>query len=262
MKHSTKNVFTICAVTAALLACSFPSQLITTTAPVEPPPPTVPPEVQPLQFISTPYKEEHKAPDYTITAQIPTMVEAIQPSVQKFDEYLNGIVQKEIAAFKDSMAQQPATPIMAGSSFDVTYEEIGQSGSIWPLKINFMGFVDGAAHPYHYSITVNYDLALERDLTLDDIFLPNSNYLQVLSDECAKQLKERGIGFEDEIFSKGADPLPENYKLWNLSKDGLIITFSEYQVGPYAAGPQVVTVPYSVLKDVLNSESPAAEFWK
>ncbi len=261
MKHSIRNIFAACILTMAALACNIPSQA---TVPTQAPPPTAPPEVLPLQFISTPYSEEHKAPDYKITAQIPTMVEPTLPSVQKFNEYLNNIVQTQIAAFKKDMELQPAVPFNAGSSFDVTYEEMGQSpsGNIWGLKINFMGYLDGAAHPYHYSITVNYDLTQGRDLTLDDLFLPNSSYLQVISDECKRQLTERQIGFDSDVFSTGADPLPENYKFWNVTKDGLIITFSEYQVAPYAAGPQVVPVPFSLLKDVLNPQSPAAEFWQ
>lgn len=259
MKYSSKAVFAVAILTATLLAC----QGLTVTQ-KEPPPPTPPREVQPLQFISTPYKEEHKAPDWIITAQIPTMVEATLPSVQQFDTYLNNLVQAEIDKFKKDMELQPAVPFNSGSTFDVTYEEMGQSpsGNIWGLKINFMGYYDGAAHPYHYSITVNYDLTQGRDLTLEDIFLPNSDYLKIISEESARQLLERQIGFEDEIFHTGADPLPENYTLWNVTKDGFVVTFSEYQVAPYVAGPQVVTVPYSLLKDVLNPASPAAEFWK
>ncbi|MFO7584726.1 MAG: DUF3298 domain-containing protein, partial [Anaerolineales bacterium] len=50
-------------------------------------------------------------------------------------------------------------------------------------------------------------------------------------------------------FSGGAEPLPENYRNWNLTYEGLLITFDEYQVAPYAAGMQQVLVPFDVLEN-------------
>jgi len=40
------------------------------------------------------------------------------------------------------------------------------------------------------------------------------------------------------------------------------INFDAYQVGPYAAGPQYVLVPYSALKDVINPDGPVGQFAK
>ena len=109
------------------------------------------------------------------------------------------------------------------------------------------GYVSGAAHPYHFSQTVNYDLEQGKDIALIDLFLPNSDYLQTIAAYCAAQLKTRNIGF-DTGFTQGADPTPDNYRNWNITADGLLITFDEYQVAAYAAGPQTVIVPYSEFK--------------
>ena len=35
-----------------------------------------------------------------------------------------------------------------------------------------------------------------------------------------------------------------------------MITFDEYQVAPYAAGPQEVTVPYGALQAVIHRQGP------
>jgi hypothetical protein len=51
-------------------------------------------------------------------------------------------------------------------------------------------------------------------------------------------------------------PTPENYRNWNIATDGLMITFDEYQVAAYAAGPQTVVVPYSELQAVIDPASP------
>jgi hypothetical protein len=53
-----------------------------------------------------------------------------------------------------------------------------------------------------------------------------------------------------------------NYQSWSITRRGLGINFDSYQVGPYAAGPQFVLVPYSTLKDLINPEGPVAQFAK
>ena len=65
---------------------------------------------------------------------------------------------------------------------------------------------------------------------------------------------------DEEWIKKGAAPELTNYDNWSLRKNGLGITFDSYQVGPYAAGPQSVLVPYSVLKDMIKPDGPAAQF--
>ena len=47
-----------------------------------------------------------------------------------------------------------------------------------------------------------------------------------------------------------------------ITRKGIGINFDAYQVGPYAAGPQFVLVPYSTLKDVINPEGPVGQFAK
>jgi hypothetical protein len=123
-----------------------------------------------------------------------------------------------------------------------------------------MGYSDGAAHPYHFSRTVTFNLATGQDVTLDQLFLAGSDYLQIFSDVSKAELSTRDIGFNDEVFASGADPLPVNYQNWNITADGLLITFDEYQVAPYAAGPQTVTLPYSALKDVIDPQGPLGKF--
>jgi hypothetical protein len=253
MKNTFKNILVVFVLTLATFACGI-------TAPAGTPQPVLPVMVEPVELKSSPLSEESQAPVYKITAQNPYLDPSTDPSVQAFNTAVKSIVDGEIAAFKGSMAEMPAMPISAGSSFDIQYQLIGQKGSIWSIQFNVNGYADGAAHPYHYAIPFNYDLQNAKQLTLDDIFLPNSNYLQTLSDYSKTELTSRNIGFEDG-FQQGAEPTAENYKNWNISNEGfLVITFNEYQVAAYAAGPQVVTIPLSSLGQIINSQGPLAPF--
>jgi hypothetical protein len=125
---------------------------------------------------------------------------------------------------------------------------------LWSFKFDSAFYSDGAAHPGLNSMTLNYDLAQGRELTLGDLFLPNSNYLEVISNYCITELSKQP--FFDSPFADGAKPTPENYRNWNLAPDGLLITFDTYQVGPGAAGPQQVNVPYGELTSIINPQGP------
>jgi hypothetical protein len=61
-------------------------------------------------------------------------------------------------------------------------------------------------------------------------------------------------------FPEGATPTEENYRSWNVASDGILITFDPYQIAPYAVGQQSVMVPYTVLKDVIQNDSPITRF--
>ncbi len=255
MKVMLKNFLVICALTISVLACGV-------STPTDTSEPILPIMVEPLELKSSPFSEESQAPIYKITAQSPYLDPATDPRTQAFNDVLKSIVDGEIAAFKGGMAEMPAIPIAAGSSFDIQYQLIGQKENIWSIQFNINGYADGAAHPYHYSIAANYDLQNGKQLTLDDVFLPNSNYLQVLSDYSKTELAARDIGF-DAGFQQGAEPTAENYKNWNVSNEGfLVINFDEGQVSAYAAGPQIVTIPFSSLGQVINTQGPLAPYLK
>ena len=95
-------------------------------------------------------------------------------------------------------------------------------------------------------------------LRLGQLFLPGSNYLESIANYCIGQLSSRNIGFDS--FSTGAQPLQENYGNWNITADGLLITFDEYQVAAYAAGPQEVNVPYAEVQSIIDPHGPLAGF--
>ena len=89
-------------------------------------------------------------------------------------------------------------------------------------------------------------------LELKDLFQPGSDYLKIISTYCKTELK-KNLG--DAFFEDGVAPKEENFKSWNLQLDGLQFSFDPYQAGPYAAGPQKVIIPISVLKDSLATDS-------
>ena len=216
---------------------------------------TAAPLYQQVSLTSVPAEEDSQSPAYKITTQTPTLTGSDDPRLAAFNQETSSLVKQAVEAFKQNMADLGPAPIPATSTFDLRYALVSSPGYIYSIKFDTEGYVAGAAHPYHLTYTLNYDLEEGKDLSLADLFLPNSGYLEVIANYCTSQLMTRDIGF-DAIFQQGAAPLPENYKNWNITPDGLMITFDEYQVAPYAAGPQTVVVPYVELIAIIDLQGP------
>jgi Protein of unknown function (DUF3298) len=200
------------------------------------------------------FKETNQTPPFTITSQMPQLTGSDDPRVAAFNQRLNELVTKEVDIWRQSFLQNTAPTVNNGSTLDVTYTLLSQIGDLWSFKFDSSFYSDGAAHPGLNSLTLNYDLGQGRELALADLFLPNTNYLEAISKYCIAELSKQP--FFDGPFSEGAQPTPENYRNWNITSDGLMITFDEYQVAPYAAGPQKVVVPYSELQALINPQGP------
>jgi len=238
-----------------VLACNALAPVPTTMPSPIPPTATSVPLSQQVTLISSPFNETNQTPPYTITSQTPQLAGSNDPRVQAFNQRLTEIVTKEVDMFRQSFLQNTLPPVTEiGSSLDVTYTLASQIAEVWSIKLDFSFYADGAAHPGLYSLTVNYDLAQGRELALGDLFLPNSNYLEAISNTCITELSKQP--FFEGPFRDGAQPTPENYRNWNIAQTGLMITFDEYQVAPYAAGPQAVIVPYGELQAVIDPQGP------
>jgi hypothetical protein len=159
----------------------------------------------------------------------------------------------------------------ANSSTDVEGETHDGGFSIdyrSPDLISAVFWVDmdwtGSAHPMHYNLSFNYDLKHGRALELRDLFSPGSSYLAVVSRLCAKDIAEqkRKNGFND-IYEDGVAAASESLKkkaTFYPTKEGLIFIFDPYEVGSYAEGFYVASIPYSQLTNIINPQGPLAPF--
>jgi hypothetical protein len=238
----------------SILACNALAPIPTIIPSTLPPTATPIPLSQQVTLISQPFKETNQIPPFTITSQTPQLTGSDDPRVMAFNQRLNELVTKEVDIWRQSFLQNTTPTVNNGSTLDVTYALLSQIGDIWSFKFDSSFYSDGAAHPGLNSLTLNYDLGQGMELALADLFLPNTNYREEISKYCIAELSKQP--FFDSSFSSGAQPTPENYRNWNITPNGLLITFDEYQVAPYAAGPQKVVVPYGELQALINPQGP------
>ncbi len=207
---------------------------------------------------TTPWKETGTPFDYTITADVPMLTGSTDPRVQNFNAEMKAKVDDAIATFKQNLAGLVPTPNSTTSTFELHYSVVSPPGNLISVRFTIQTYYSGAAHPGDASSTVTYDLEAGKDVSMSDLFVAKADYLTEISKYCIAQLSTRDIGFQG--FELGATATPENYRNWNVTADGLMITFDEYQVAPYAAGPQTVVVPYSELGSLIDPQGPLAAY--
>lgn len=209
---------------------------------------------QQVTMVSQASDETNQTPPFTIKAQMPQLAGSDDARVVAFNQRLNDLVTTEVDTWRESFLANTYPTVTSGSFLEVAPTLVSQTGDIWSFKFDFHFYSDGAAHPGTYSITLNYDLDQGKELALADLFLPGADYLETIADHCKAELSKQP--FFEGPFAEGANPILENYNNWNISSDGLMITFDEYQVAPYAAGPQVVQIPVDQIRQIADPNGP------
>lgn len=192
-------------------------------------------------------------PAYVFKVKYPAVDEQEDPQYKEFNRAILQMVLADIAQFrKDVREFKGIPPPSSGSFMYVDYEVLFNQNGILSIFFTYDFYLQGAAHPFRISKTMTYQANTEQFLKLVDLFQPGVDYLGRIADYCIEDLSRRGL-LE---FPGGAAPRAENYLLWNITADGLLITFDEYSVGPYAMGRQQVLVPYTELADILAPSGP------
>ncbi len=223
-----------------------------------------------VELVSKSIKESNKKLNYEIAAQYPQLSGGNNPNLEKFNQLARATVARKVAGFKKDMAptegedtEESRPEGSMASDLNVGYTVALAQDDLVSVDFRVGSYFQGAAHPNTYSETLNYDLKNGKQLKLGDLFKPGAKYLQAIATYCIGDLKKQtDKGLMAEEIDKGAAANAKNYQSWTITRRGLGIAFDAYQVGPYAAGPQFVLVPYSALKDLINPDSPIAQFNK
>jgi len=229
---------------------------------------------QPYEFTGTisvvpkVIKDANKQKLYTASAEYPQI-----DGDSRFDGFnreARSMITKDVGAFKtaesDTSEAGDLPADTQNSTMDIGYDFHYATDNLISVAFTEAAYERGAAHGNSVTEVLNYDVKNGKKLALADLFIPKSKYLSAISTYCQKELKERGKKPDtmilDDLIGSGAGPQADNYRAWSITKKGLWITFDPYQVAAYAAGPQYILVPYSVLKDTIKPDGPIGMFAK
>ena len=192
-----------------------------------------------------------------LTADVPN------ENVDEFNDLVAEIIENAVTEFKKEASENqiiskniPKSALKNNLYIDFSTSFL-QSGKypIISIRFNIQGDIIGQAHGFHKHVTLNYDLKNGEELTLADLFKSDSDYLKVIADYTNSVLSKDPAA-NKELINEGTKPTTENFQRWNVKPNGLLFTFEEYQVAPYSAGAQTVLVPYAILNDVIDIDSP------
>ena len=217
------------------------------------------------EIIAKSIKESNKKLKYEIDVEYPQLMGLLSPGFEKFNHEASRVALRDVSEFKKNLAEDKKDEdaadqsSMPASSLDIGYTVAVANDDVISVLFDIGTYYRGAAHPLSSSLVLNFDVKNRKLLKLADVFKPGSKYLQTISSFSIKDLKKQNQAqgadamLDDQTIEHGAAASEENYQSWTITRKGLGITFDAYQVGPYAAGPQYVLVPYAVLKDMIDS---------
>lgn len=208
-------------------------------------------------------------PQYKVVINYPQIKNPTSPSQIKFNQIAKTTALSQLKDFKESVSENLKYPIpedlkAEGSTLTLTYDLT----SLEPAQLvsvrfsNDTSFV-GAAHPSHKYSALNYDLTQNKIADLSYLFKNENTGLKQLAQIATKrvtdQLNHSSNGPNVDIFNEGLTPTNKNYQVWNLTPDGIQVTFNEYQVAAYVYGPQTITIKFDELKNQLNPNTTLAK---
>ncbi len=130
-------------------------------------------------------------------------------------------------------------------------------GLLASVKLQVMIFT-GGAHPNNWPETWVFDMTDGHVLELSDIFTNERDAL-IAIEPMVREVLMASLGemYNSDMLDSGTTPTSANYEAFILNDEGIAFFFAPYQAAPYAAGQQIVTIPYERLAEFLTPEIAA-----
>jgi len=260
------------------ISCSLPllftSQPEETSEPPDPAPthtlqviPSEPPETEitstmqepAIQLIDRSIFEEMEEPRYEIDGVWPNL-EGPELLVTAFntesDRFVQAVIDDFLLAVTDSSVgmEGEGEPPLSYLTFD--YDLTYGDQQLFSIYLAFDQYIAMSAHPFPFSYALNYDAQNGVFLSLEDLFLPGTDHINVIGSLVDPVLEGRGFGYQ---LGTAADVM-QTRENWNLLPEGLRINFDVYEVASYAAGLQYVVISWEDLVGILDPNGPISSF--
>ena len=176
---------------------------------------------------------------------------------------MNSAITARIDAFLADFKAQLSTGGGAGPcTLDGSSSVALVSASLLSLRFSMLEYLGGASDS-QLAGSINVTVSTGVTITLADLFTDPASGVATLSTESrtrlAALLGPDGIGSDS--IDPGTTPVLSNFdKAWVFTAAGLELTFAEFQVASHAEGTPRITIPWSVLKAVINPSGPAGQF--
>lgn len=186
---------------------------------------------------------------YSYSVKIPTRV-MYDSSIQ---DTLIGFINVAINTYMSNVETSPASGVGAQYVLEIEPTIFQHNADIFSVVFYSYEFL-GGAHPNQYASSFTFNRATGQVLRFSDLFNPESDPLLMISVMVESQLMTR-MGNDESLrggIEAGAGMNIDNYNVFALTDDALLIFFPPYQVAPYVFGGQSVRIPLSDISTLLN----------
>lgn len=183
---------------------------------------------------------------YSVDVEYPVLC---QPEARRV---IRDEVNRSMNAFKHEFPEHDLSeyPHKHELITDYAVWKAGQ-GRYASVKLQVMVYT-GGAHPNHWPVTWVFDMTDGMVLCLPDVFVDVDAALGRIAPLVRGVLRDKlgQMAFPD-MLDPGTAPESVNYQAFIFTEEGVAFFFAPYQVAPYAAGQQVVTIPWAQVNDLL-----------
>jgi hypothetical protein len=181
----------------------------------------------------------------------------LSAAAQSFNRKILALTQAAIKEF---------SPVDGHGAFDTNYNIFLGTDDL--ISIEMSEYYDGGgAHPNTRFWSLTYDLSGGRELKLEDLFKPDSDFKTAIAKFVVSDIDRRATALEEESArSENRKPKPRDESLvsedqlselsgWAMTPKGLMVYFDFPHVMAYF---DRTAVPYSVVNDYLKPNGPAS----
>lgn len=219
------------------------------------------------------YEEETSDARFSADVTVPRLV-ACESEIPRFDGQLCGdmdhvnlyddalnSINMEMDLISNGLVRQFQENMERNVGYEdliIRYEILGTTEDYFTVKlITYVGSGSGYERDYFYTI----GLESGKRISLEDLFIPGSDYQTRISDNIKAQMREQ-MAENDEIVYWLADSEYGDIDEWNfetidrnqnfyINEDGqIVIAFSEGDVGPMAMGTTEFVIPNEVTAQI------------
>jgi hypothetical protein len=123
--------------------------------------------------------------------------------------------------------------------------------------------LSGNVHPVAQTQFINWNAKAQKEITLQDIFQPNTiEPLTHIAEKIFRKqenLKDTASLAGDYFFKGGRFSLNRNFSITPL---GIRFFYNQYEIKPYAAGTTDLFIPYSQIKTLLRPNTVVSQYIK
>jgi hypothetical protein len=205
---------------------------------------------------------------YDISVDCPLIMNARTPKTRRFNRWMLRKIRGYVTQFESLERaaeihdrRKRLKKVEIDESLEILYQVYYSDERLISLRLSHIVMALGQMHPIDYYETINYDLQKGHDLHPTEVF--RRRYLKAFSAYAREELKNKydlDAEWSNEWLKRGTRPYEHNFKNWNITPDGILISFEDYQIAPHAFGQAEMIIPFQQLKRVIRSDSVYASF--